>query len=81
MRPGHSEHEDVLAGWGPCGIETHQADDQYELLTGEAFRGEAHRGGYHVNLACRSMPGESNREERERLWEALEAATGWAYLD
>ena len=79
--PGTVNTKMVLAGWGPCGIETHQANDQYELLTGEAFRGEAHRGGYHVNLACRSMPGETNREERERLWEALEAATGWAYLD
>lgn len=79
--PGTVNTKMLLAGWGPCGIETHQANDQYELLTGEAFRGEAHRGGYHVNLACRSMPGETNREERERLWEALEAATGWAYLD
>jgi NAD(P)-dependent dehydrogenase (short-subunit alcohol dehydrogenase family) len=79
--PGTVNTKMLLAGWGPCGIETHQADDQYGLLTGEAFRGEAHRGGYHVNLACRSMPGEANREERERLWEALEAATGWAYLD
>ena len=65
--PGTVNTKMLLAGWGPCGIETHQANDQYELLTGEAFRGEAHRGGYHVNLACRSMPGETNREERERL--------------
>ena len=80
--PGTVNTKMLLAGWGPCGIETYEANDQFALLTDPKFANAEHRGGYHVNLACRRRPeqdSEAEREDRRRLWRVLEEATGLTY--
>lgn len=80
--PGTVNTKMLLAGWGPCGIETYEANDQFALLTDPKFANAEHRGGYHVNLARRRRPeqdSEAEREDRRRLWRVLEEATGLTY--
>ena len=80
--PGTVNTKMLLAGWGPCGIETYQANDQFELLTQPRFAEEDTRGGYFVNLAMRQRPGgpkDATADEREKLWGVLEDATGFRY--
>jgi NAD(P)-dependent dehydrogenase (short-subunit alcohol dehydrogenase family) len=81
--PGTVNTKMLLAGWGPCGIETFEANDQFELLTRERFGNasvpESERGGYYVNRTLRETPGGVELEDRKRLWEILERETGVTY--
>lgn len=78
--PGTVNTKMLLAGWGPCGIETFDANDQFELLTDAKYRDEVKsHGAYHVNRTVRQRPGEDTKEERERLWRVLEESTGFEY--
>ena len=61
VRPGHREHEDVLAGWGPCGMILTRPTTNTNC-DGEAF-GERSTRGYHVNL-CVGDAGEATRGAR-----------------
>ena len=78
--PGTVNTKMLLAGWGPCGIETFDANDQFELLTDAKYRDDSSsHGAYHVNRTVRQTPGENTKEERERLWRVLEESTGFEY--
>ena len=78
--PGTVNTKMLLAGWGPCGIETFDANDQFELLTDAKYRDDSSsHGAYHVNRTVRQTPGEDTKEERERLWRVLEESTGFEY--
>ena len=78
--PGTVNTKMLLAGWGPCGVETFDANDQFELLTAARFRDDvASHGAYHVNQTVRQAPGEDTKEEREKLWGVLEESTGFKY--
>ena len=80
--PGTVNTKMLLAGWGPCGIETYQANDQFKLMTEPRFREDGARGGYHVNLSMRQRPegeGDATSSERKKLWEVLEQMTGFVY--
>jgi len=82
--PGTVNTKMLLAGWGPCGVETFQANDQFSLLTAPRFRDEDARGGYYVNLHMKQRPKpraahDAVVEEREKLWGILEQMTGFEY--
>ena len=78
--PGTVNTKMLLAGWGSCGIETFDANDQFELLTDAKYRDDSSsHGAYHVNRTVRQTPGENTKEERERLWRVLEESTGFEY--
>ena len=78
--PGTVNTKMLLAGWGPCGVETFDANDQFELLTDAKYRDEdKSHGAYHVNRTVRQRPGEDTKKERERLWRVLEESTGFEY--
>ena len=65
------------AGWGPCGIDIEDADDELWLATAPEL--ERVSGEYYVSKRRRSMPAVArDGAARRRLWELLEQQTGLA---
>ena len=66
-----------LAGWGMCGIDIEDADDELWLATAPELEGKT--GKYYVSKRQRSMPAVArDGAARRRLWELLEKQTGLA---
>jgi hypothetical protein len=70
----------LLAGWGRCGIETYEANDQFDIMVRDIERNSRERNGYYFIGASpqprRSQPGDA---EQARLWALMESKTGVVY--
>ena len=79
--PGTVNTKMLLAGWGPCGVETFDANDPVLSSSPTPNTGTrtSRTQAYHVNRTVRQRPGEDTKEERERLWRVLEESTGFEY--
>ena len=79
--PGTVNTKMLLAGWGACGIETYEANDQFNIMVGDYERNDAQfNGAYFVSSRPRqraSVPGDA---EQARLWKICEDATGLVYV-
>ena len=72
-----SERQLILAGWGMCGIDIEDADDELWLATAPELEGVT--GKYYVGKRQRTMPAVvRDAAARQRLWELLEKQTGLA---
>ena len=72
--PGTVNTKMLLAGWGRCGIEPQQANDEFTLT--RAFDASRH-GKYFVGARERKAAEDVyNVEKRRLLWSALETITG-----
>ncbi len=68
-------HTVLYAGWGPCGIDVADANDEYHLATHPSLDGIS--GKYFVYQQQRSSSGVSlDVEKQERLWSILEKQAG-----
>ena len=72
--PGTVNTKMLLAGWGPCGIQVYDANDQFELVTNDKFTLPRNNGGYFVN---RRLQQEAKSSPETRLvWETCKRETG-----
>lgn len=80
MDPGTVNTKMLLAGWGPCGIDVHSADNTYKLATSDTFAyGRVESGSYHFG-------GGGSRDARDAkklsaFWSKLSECTGYDYDD
>ena len=71
--PGTVNTKMLLAGWGPCGIEVEQANNEFNLATMEPP--PAH-GEYYVNsISSQPHSDVAVAENRAKLWRILENLT------
>ena len=78
--PGTVNTKMLLAGWGRCGIETYEANDQFDIMVRDIERNSRERNGYYFVGASpqprRSQPGD---DEQAKLWDLMERETGVVY--
>ena len=72
--PGTVNTKMLLAGWGPCGVQVYDANDQFELVTNDKFTLPQNNGGYFVNRRL-SQEAKSSPETR-LVWETCKRETG-----
>ena len=72
--PGTVNTKMLLAGWGPCGVQVYDANDQFELVTNDKFTLPQNNGGYFVNQRL-SQEAKSSPETR-LVWETCKRETG-----
>mmetsp|Transcript_34461 Transcript_34461/g.55502 ORF Transcript_34461/g.55502 Transcript_34461/m.55502 type:complete len:101 (-) Transcript_34461:69-371(-) len=73
LDPGTVNTKMLLDGWGPCGIEVSQANDQFWLATSPTVKGVS--GKYFVYRNERSSSRYAyDVSNREKLWRHLEKA-------
>ena len=76
LDPGTVNTKMLLSGWGPCGMQIYDANDQFELATNDKFASddEKYNGAYYVN---RKIAEEAKTSEQSRLvWDVCERETG-----
>jgi len=73
--PGTVNTKMLLAGWGPCGIPVHEANDQHWLITDPSLEGVT--GQYFVGRRpCRPPSTALDESIQQKLWAVLEEQTG-----
>ena len=75
--PGTVNTKMLLAGWGACGIQVYEANDQFELVTNDKFTLPQNNGGYFVNRRL-SQEAKSSPETR-LVWETCKRETGVSF--
>ena len=69
--PGTVNTKMLLAGWGSCGMEIANANDEFTLATNPFL--ETEHGKYYVNCRESSCSRDVyNNEKRKSLWNELE---------
>lgn len=75
LDPGTVNTKMLYAGWGPCGIDLEDANDEYKMITDPGMAGVSRQ--YRVGHRPRSMARcVEDKATRERLWRLLEEQTG-----
>ncbi|GAB4819829.1 hypothetical protein N2152v2_006875 [Parachlorella kessleri] len=78
LDPGTVNTKMLTAGWGPCGIEIEEADDEFSLATDPSVAGVS--GAYFVSQQKRRSPQVSyDTSVQQRLWSILEEQAGMRY--
>jgi NAD(P)-dependent dehydrogenase (short-subunit alcohol dehydrogenase family) len=78
--PGTVNTKMLLAGWGRCGIETYEANDEFTIMVDDIERnGAKHNGAYFVNAAPQPRRSEAGDVDQAKLWRLLEQETGVVY--
>ena len=78
--PGTVNTKMLLAGWGRCGIETYEANDEFTIMVDDIERnGAKHNGAYFVNAAPQPRRSEAGDADQAKLWRLLEQETGVVY--
>lgn len=79
--PGTVNTKMLLAGWGACGIETYEANDQYNIMVRDYELNDAKfNGAYFVSSRPRPRASAPGDAEQARLWRICEDATGIVYV-
>lgn len=75
LDPGTVNTKMLLAGWGPCGMEVRDANDQFWLATSPEVEGKTRK--YYVSRVERDVARCANDAAmRARLWSLCKEATG-----
>ncbi len=75
LDPGTVNTKMLLQGWGPCGIEISDADNEFHLATDAKYDNVT--GKYFVNLRERKPSSIAyDRDARRRFWDILVEMTG-----
>jgi NAD(P)-dependent dehydrogenase (short-subunit alcohol dehydrogenase family) len=76
LDPGTVNTKMLFAGWGPCGIDVGDANDEYWVATAPELEGVS--GKYYVGRRESRPPGSGNdiNKVQEELWALLERQTG-----
>jgi NAD(P)-dependent dehydrogenase (short-subunit alcohol dehydrogenase family) len=78
--PGTVNTKMLLAGWGRCGIETYEANDEFTIMVDDVEKnGAKHNGAYFVNARPQPRRSEMGDADQARLWRLLERETGVFY--
>ena len=78
--PGTVNTKMLLAGWGRCGIETYEANDEYTIMIEDVERnGAEHNGAYFIGARPQPRASRAGDEDQARLWRLLEERTGVVY--
>lgn len=78
LDPGTVNTKMLLSGWGPCGIEISEADDEFWLATSP--EGGKSTGKYYVGQrATLSAKMSYSESARKKLWRELEKMSGVTY--
>ena len=73
--PGTVNTKMLLAGWGYCGIEVEDANDEFDLATRD--ESQLQHGKYYVGGRVSSCSKDVyNEESRKALWSYLEDISG-----
>ncbi|KAF5834363.1 hypothetical protein DUNSADRAFT_8985 [Dunaliella salina] len=73
--PGTVNTKMLLAGWGPCGIPVHEANDEHWIITDPSLEGVT--GQYFVGRRpCRPPSTALEESIQQKLWTHLEEQTG-----
>lgn len=75
LDPGTVNSKMLIAGWGACGIDIKDANDEFKMITDPQMDGTT--GQYRVSHRPRSMARcVEDAETRKKLWKLLEQQTG-----
>jgi NAD(P)-dependent dehydrogenase (short-subunit alcohol dehydrogenase family) len=78
--PGTVNTKMLLAGWGRCGVETYEANDEFIIMCEDIERnGAEHNGAYFVGARPQRRASRVGDEDQARLWRLLEERTGVIY--
>jgi len=78
LDPGTVNTKMLLAGWGACGIDVSQANNQFRLATSPDLEGVT--GQYFLgSRASKASSPAYDLEQRQKLWGIMEQLTGAVY--
>lgn len=78
LDPGTVNTKMLVSGWGSCGMQLQDANDEFNAATDPALERES--GKYFVGSQQRQAPGIAYDEASQaRLWQVLEAQTQAAW--
>ena len=79
MDPGTVNTKMLIAGWGACGINVHQANNTYKLATAYGAEQNVKSGSYHFGGG--GSRDAQNSDKLQALFTKLEECTGCTYSD